>query len=85
MRGDHWVAGGGEDPGRGGRWYKDREHNECLELKLHGKRAEEHAGRGWAMCLGCTCSKRVPRDAVDATELGTAKGQGAKDVVRQAE
>lgn len=85
MRGDHWVAGGGEDPGRRGRWYKGREHNEYLTLKLHGKRAKEDAGRGGAMCLGCICSKWVPKDGVDATELGTAKGQVGKDVVRQAE
>ena len=48
-----------------------------LRLKLCGRRAEEEAGGTGLCALGCSCSRQVLEDPVDAPER-TETGQGQR-------
>ena len=48
-----------------------------LQLKLCGRRAEEEAGGTGLCALGCSCSRQVLEDPVDAPER-TKTGQGQR-------
>lgn len=76
IRGDHWIEMRWRAfQKKEAAWAKVERTLRALQLKLCGRRAEKEAGRTGLRALGCSCSKQVLEDPVDAPER-TKTGQG---------